>query len=503
MLVCDLVIKDAFLIDGSGASAQRAHVGVQGDRVVLIAPAAKDGVPTARETIDAQGKVLCPGFVDVHSHDDFASLFDPLLEFKALQGVTSEVVGNCGIGAAPFPGAEDWYEKLHPSRELPSYEDYEGYFQRLEDQPPSLNLAVLAGHGALRQAVAPGATRPLHLEELTALERALERALEAGVAGMSAGLIYDPGVHADRRELTRLARRLRDHAPLFTVHLRSEADELLSAVQEAVEIAQEAEVGLQLSHHKAHGRNNWGAVGQSLQLVDRARAEGLDVWLDQYPYAAGSTILRAVVDRGGLAGGPALGKLLAEDIVVASCPNERAFEGQTLAQLARTLDVAEMSVAERILELDPGTWVVVHAMAEEDVETVMRHPNTLFGSDGLPISGGRPHPRLWGTFPRILGHYCRERGVLTLERAIEKMTRLAALRFGLTDRGEVRPGSFADLVLFDSDEIAAGSSYETPTEPPRGIVGVWVNGVRVVRDGVHTGMRPGRALRHGRSQVPS
>ncbi len=500
----DLVIRSALIVDGSGEEPFRGDVCVCEGRVVKVKPFSD--VDSARGPhdsdeaqliIDADGMVLCPGFIDAHSHDDFAAFLEPRLPFKVLQGVTSEVVGNCGIGAAPFPGAEAWFEKLHPGAIIPDYQDYRGYFRRLDEVAPSVNIAVLAGHGALRHSGAPGAARRLERHELNLVSRACEEAVEAGVIGISAGLIYEPGIHASLDELSELCRIVGKSAPLFAVHLRSEADGLLDAVEEAIEISDRAEVGLQLSHHKAHGRNNWGRVRESLALVDEARARGRDVWLDQYPYAAGSTLLKAVMDRGGLDGGPALGHLEPADIVIASCPARPALEGRNLQQLSEEWAVSPQHAAQMTLRAEAGTWVVVHAMSEADVTSVMQHPATMIGSDGLPTIGGRPHPRLWGTFPRVLGVYCRERGALSLQTAVQKMTSLPARRFGLSERGEIRHGYHADLVLFRPEEIGAGASYEEPRRAPTGIVGVWVNGQRTVIDGEHTGARAGRALRRG------
>ncbi len=487
----EVVFSRVSLVDGSGEPRRTAWVGLENERIQAVS----DTPLVGREMIDGLGKILSPGFIDVHSHDDFAALFEPELPFKVLQGVTSEIVGNCGIGAAPFPGAEDWLEKLHPGADVPGYSDYTGYLLALEATRPSLNLGVLAGHGALRRAVAPEVRGPLSTKQRGQMRDELSRALESGVLGMSAGLIYEPGVHSDEEELVELCQRLAPEAPLFTVHLRSEADGLIEAVEEALRIARRAGVGLQLSHHKAHGRNNWGLVKQSLKLVEEARERGEDVWLDQYPYAAGSTIFRAVMDRGGLRGGRALGVLLPRDIFIASSPSSPSLEGKSLEELAVRWEVEPERAAERVLEESPGCWVVVHAMDEKDVQAVMMHPATLFGSDGLPTPGGRPHPRLYGTFPRILGHYCRVLGILSLEEAIAKMTSRCAARFGLRDRGIIREGAFADLVLFDEHEVDAKSTYEDPRQPPSGIFGVWVNGVRVVENGVHTKARPGRVLR--------
>ena len=280
MQVYDLVIQNASIVDGTGTPAFVGSVAIHQGRVARVSPGSEPQI-NGRETLLAQGLVLCPGFIDVHAHDDFAVLEEPEVPWKVLQGVTTVVVGNCGIGAAPFPGAEDWFEKLHPGAERPTYSDYRGYFDAIDEASPSLNVASLAGHGALRNAVAPGSRCALGPHEARKLEGEVARALDAGVCGVSAGLIYEPGVFADESELLGVLRVAKDAAPLFAVHLRSEADELLSAVSEAIRICAQAGVGLQLSHHKAHGRNNWGKVKQSLSLVEAARKSGLDVWLDQ------------------------------------------------------------------------------------------------------------------------------------------------------------------------------------------------------------------------------
>ena len=382
--VYDLVIRDAQIVDGTGSLAQKGDVAVKAGRIARRAERI-DG--DGQVEVSGAGRVLSPGFIDVHSHDDFAALQTPQLPWKAAQGVTTEIVGNCGIGVAPFPGAEDWFQKLHPGVPAPKHRDYGGYFRPLEQEPPSLTLAVLAGHGAVRRAAAPDARRPLDARETQRALRFLDEALDAGVVGLSLGLIYDPGVFASREELLLVSRRIQGRAPLLTVHLRSEADNLLLAVTEAIEVASETGVGLQLSHHKAQGRNNWGKVNESLRLIEEARASGLDVWVDQYPYTAGSTVLSAVMERGGLRGGVALGELHAEDIVIASTSADARWEGQSLAELAQLWGCDPEQAAERVLESDPGVWVVVHAMSEDDVRRVLADPHTLIGSDGLPTAG--------------------------------------------------------------------------------------------------------------------
>ena len=487
----DWVIRGALVYDGISREPTVFDVAIMSDRIVAIGP----DLPAASREVAAAGLCLAPGFVDVHSHDDFVLFLDPHLPFKALQGVTTEIVGNCGIGPAPSSGSRPWMERFHPGAVFPEFLDTFGYIAAVDEAAPALNIAVLAGHGSLREAAAPGSRGALSRVEQVKLEALYEEAVAAGVVGLSSGLIYEPGCHADEAELIALLRRGREMAPLYTTHLRNEADHLLLAVEEAIRIADAAGVGLQLSHHKAHGRNNWGRVKDSLALVDRALERGLDVALDVYPYTAGSTILSAIVE--GLGGSSRLGKLDPEDVVVATMSGHEELEGSNLADLMRRWSVSKEEAAAEVLRLDPGAWVIIHAMSEDDVETVIRHPRTLFGSDGIPTTAGRPHPRLYGTFPRVLGHYTRERGLLVLGETIRRLTSVAAARFGLVDRGAIRPGAFADLVLFDAASVLDQATYEDPRRPPPGIEAVWVNGRRVVEGGRHTGERPGRALRRG------
>ena len=279
--------------------------------------------------------------------------------------------------------------------------------------------------------------------------------------------------------------------------MRDEAAGLLDSIRETLRIGESAGVPVQVSHHKVTGHDNWGLVRDSLALLDEARAAGLDVTADQYPYTAGSTVLAAVVQNGGLRRGArgGLGPMAGSDVVIASAAACPEYEGCNLAELAERWGVDAQAAAERVLRDEPSTWVVMHSMSEDDVREVLRHPTTMIGSDGVPTDGGRPHPRLYGTFPRVLGHYARDEGVIAMEEAVHRMTGFSAAKFGLVDRGLVREGAYADLVVFDPDAIDDVSSYEDPRRHPAGIHHVFVNGRAVVRDGVHTGDRSGRALR--------
>ncbi len=494
----DVLIRGATLYDGTGAPPRDADVGVQGTRIATTrAPADA----RASLELDARGLALAPGFIDVHTHDDFALQVRPEMDFKVLGGVTAVVVGNCGLGAAPFPAASFMARAFHPDAALRPWEGYAGYLARLEAEPPSVNAGVLVGHGTLRASVLGNARRAPDARELAALRAGVQEGRDAGALGLSSGLVYEPGKFAETGELIALASELAGSGGLYATHMRDEGLGLLDSVREAIEIGRRAGVPVQISHHKASGRKAWGLVAESLQLIEAAQREGLDVHADQYPYTAGSTTLAAVVQNGafdGRAGG--MGAVPAESVVIASANARREWEGRSIAELAAELGTEARAAADRVLATSPGATVVMHTMDEADVRRVMRHPSTMIGSDGIPALPGKPHPRLWGTFARVLGRYARELALLPLEEAVHRMTGLAARKFRLIDRGIVRDGAYADLVVFDPARVIDVGTYADPNHPPAGIPHVFVNGTRVVKDGAHTGARPGRVLRRGVAQ---
>jgi N-acyl-D-amino-acid deacylase len=454
--------------------------------------------------IDTRGLALAPGFVDVHSHDDFAVFQTPGMDFKVCQGVTTDVVGNCGFGAAPMRVSQHAMalfgtEELRDM--LPDCDGYGEYLDAIDAEPPGLNVAVLVGHGTIRlDAVQddPGRRSPSDAE-LKKMVDTLGDALAAGCIGYSTGLIYEPGRYSTTDELVALARVMAAEGGIYATHMRNESARLSAAVTEAIAIGELTGVAVQISHHKASGRAAWGLVRESLTLIDEARARGSDVTADQYPYTASSTSL-AVVLQNHEDAGASLGTTDWSAVVVASAPGHPHWEGASVAQLARAFEVDADEAARRVVDAEGyAAAAVVHSMSEDDVRTVMVHPTTMIGSDGLPTSRGRPHPRLYGTFPRVLGRYVRDERVLSLEEAVHRMTGMPASKFGLAGRGVIEAGAWADLVLFDPATIDDVATYESPRQHPKGIRGVWVNGTLVVRDGVPTGERPGRALRRGRA----
>ncbi len=493
-MASQLIIRGAAVCDGTGAAPLVADVTVCGERIAAVGPAAAS--PGDRE-IDGRGLTLAPGFIDVHSHDDLAVLVTPDMDFKVMQGVTTEVVGNCGLGAAPHPVASAMFRSFHPEARLPEWRGYAGYLRRLEEEPPSLNVVALVGHGTLRYAAMGGAQRAPDGGEMRAMAAMLREGIEAGAAGLSTGLIYEPGRYATTAEIVELAGEMRGSGGLYATHMRDEAAGLLAAVEEALRVGEEAGVPVQISHHKASGKENWGRVHESLRLIEAARRRGLEVTADQYPYTSGSTVLFAILQNNalGTAGSPGgLGRLEARDVLLASVPRRPQLEGMSLQEICEQRRLSPEDAARDVLREEPGAVAVIESMDEDDVCTVMRHRTTMIGSDGVP-GGGKPHPRLYGTFPRVLGRYVRERGVLSLEAAVHRMTGFPAAKFGLVDRGVLRPGAYADLVLFDAGTIADTGTYQQPRCYPRGIRFVFVNGIAVVADGAPTGARPGRPLR--------
>ena len=484
----DLVIRDATLFDGEGSDPFRGDLAIEGDTIAAVGHVRGD----ARNTVDGAKLAVAPGFIDVHTHDDFAAVLHPDMGFKSGGGVTTCVVGNCGMGAAPWRAAALFARAMHP-QPLPQWEGYRGYFEYLQSHPPGLNIAALMGHGTIRAAAMGNEAREPSDAEMKVMKAMVLEGLEAGAVGLSSGLIYDPGRFAHTEELIELCKVMRGSCGLYATHMRNEGVDLLPSVAEAIAIGDAAGVAVQISHHKASGRAAWGLVSQSLALIEHAQARGLNVHADQYPYTAGSTILSAVYrdgklgdDRGGLSG---------DAVVIASTPSNPAWEGRSLAQIAHAMGCDAETAAAHVLKAEPGATVIIHTMCEDDVRTVMRHPSTMIGSDGLPTLQGKPHPRLYGTFARVLGHYARDEGVLPLADAVWRMTGFPARKFGFHDRGILKEGMKADLVLFDPDTIIDVGTFEDPNHAPKGIAAVYVNGQLAAQNGKATDSRAGRVLR--------
>ena len=490
----DLLFENLTVIDGTGSAGFVGAVGVEGGRIAAVWPASgsRSDVGGAGEVIDGSGLVLAPGFIDVHTHDDGAVLADPDHGCKTLQGVTSVVVGNCGISPAP---ASDHTPGLTVFGRMGDY------LGTLDEQPSAVNVAALVGHGAIRAAVMglrdDRAPQP---EELAAMLDHLSDALADGAIGLSSGLAYEPGRYAAHDELVEFNALVAEAGGIYTTHMRDEGDNLLDSIDESIAVAEATGVPLQISHLKAAGRDNWGTVVEAMARIDAARGRGVDVMADQYPYTRGSSLLEQIVSGGALDGPSAFGHCTPAEVLIAAAPEHPEWEGRTIAEIAEDAGVDGRAMADRIIDEEGRACIVVlDMMAEDDVRTVMASQAVMVGSDGVPM-GQKPHPRLHHTYPRVLGHYVRELGLLELPDAVKRMTSVPAERFGFVDRGVVREGAFADVVLFDPAEILDTGTYSDPTTVPAGIAGVWVNGRAVVRDGRVTGERPGSVVRgRGRS----
>ncbi len=480
----DLVIRNARLIDGSGGPSRVGDLAVTDDRIVAL-DGTLNGSGGARE-IDAGGKALAPGFIDPHTHDDRALLSDPLMTCKVSQGVTTVVAGNCGVSLAPL----DIGRRPPPPLDLVCPEpggffaDFGAYLGALDAAPAALNMIGQVGHASLRLGAMDRLDRAATVGEIKVMRGTLERALEAGAVGLSTGLFYRPAKAAPTEEVVELAKALTAYEAMHSTHMRDEGDHVLESLEESFLIGREARVPVVISHHKCAGRRNFGRMRETLPCIDKARA-AQPVGLDAYPYVAGSTTL----DSGRA--------MDAERIIVTWSEPHPGARGRDLDEIAAEMDLDRAQAIEALLPAGG----IFFMMDEADVRQVLAYPHTMIGSDGLPHDS-HPHPRLWGTFPRVLGHYAREVGLFSLEEAVRKMTSLTARQFGLKDRGVLREGAYADLVLFDPETVLDRATFDDPKQPAAGIEAVWVNGRMVWEGGAHTGTRPGRALRRQDLDAP-
>jgi N-acyl-D-amino-acid deacylase len=470
----DAVIFGGSVLDGSGADPVRADVGINGDRISAIGDLSE---ANAGSRIDASGRMVAPGFIDVHTHDDRAVLSSPDMPAKVSQGVTTVITGNCGVSLAPLAGRDpppplnllgnqDWF-RFATVRE---------YVDEVAAKPPALNLAMLAGHSTLRAGVMDELDRPATAAEIQRMEERLEEALCAGCIGMSTGLAYPPAIHAPTEEIVSLARRVAAHGGIYTTHMRNERDGVVDSVRETLDLGERANVPVVISHHKCSGRENWGLTRQTLPLIAAARKRQT-VNLDVYPYTASSTVLMADWVEG------------AEKVLVTWSGPHPELAGRDFAGIRNEWGC---STGEAVDRLQPA-GAIYYQMDEADLRRILAFEDAMIGSDGLPHDT-HPHPRLWGTFPRVLGHYARDEKLFSLAQAVRRMTTVPAAVFGLKGRGSIRTGGFADLVVFDAGAIIDAASFESPIRPSPGITLVMVNGHAVWRAGAPSGERPGRVL---------
>ncbi len=469
------IVRNGTVIDGAGTPGFRADVAVTDGRIDAVG--ALSAIEAEHE-IDAAGRVVAPGFIDSHTHDDRALLSSPDMAMKASQGVTTVVVGNCGISLSPLDlkarspppmdilGDHEWFR----------FPTVRSYRSQLEASPPALNVGMLIGHSTLRLGAMSDVGRAASEAEISRMREALAEGMAAGALGFSTGLVYATNAAAPTDEVVALAEVSARFGGLYVTHMRNEADAIETALDEAFEIGERAGLPLIVSHHKCAGAANFGRSTDTLARIDAARGRQ-PVGFDVYPYAAGSTVLI-----------PDLVQESARVLITWSEAKPEAA-GRDLADLAAEWGCCPRAAAEALI---PG-GAIYFMLDEDDVRRILAHPHSMIGSDGLPHDA-HPHPRLWGTFPRVLGHYARDLGLFSLETAVHKMTGLPAARFGLADRGVIRAGAHADLVVFDPDTVIDRASYDDPTVAAAGIETVMVNGRTVWQGARATGEHPGLVL---------
>lgn len=533
----DWILHGGRVLDGTGNPWVRADVGIVGDRIAAVAPSleAAEG-----QRVDVSGLVVCPGFIDTHTHSDLMVLVEPALEPKVRQGITTDLLNQDGISVAPVRREQvaSWRRYIagldgDPPIEW-TWQTFDEYLEAVAAARPGLNMASLVPQGNIRQWVIGLENRQLTQAEAKQMEALIAECMEAGAFGMSIGLIYLPCVFSSTEELIRQFRVVARYDGIMVIHMRNEADYWLEAIDETLHIAEQAGVKLLISHFKAVGKQNWHKMPIALEKLERARDRGIDVCFDQYPYTAGSTLLSAILPPWALEGGagpmlerlqsPALRDRMKRDIERGLPPEEggwdnlarcagwdgiyitsvktdenRWVEGKNLVDIAaergRGEDPADAAF-NLLLEEEGAVGMIDFVASEENIEQALSHPLQMVCTDGL-LLGSKPHPRSYGAFPRVLGTYVREKNVLTWQDAVRRMTSMPAQRLGLKDRGLLREGYIADVVVFDPETVGSPATYMEPRQFPTGIPHVMVGGQWVIRDGECTGARPGRVLRKG------
>ena len=521
----DFILRGGTVYDGLGGPGIAADVGVTGDKVTAVGDLSQE---SSGQVIDVTGLAVAPGFIDIHTHSDFSLLINRPMRSSIAQGVTTEVVGNCGtsIGLVTmsdvFAQERRWAERGGTALDWSRLSEY---LARVEDGGVACNIATLAGHGTIRKAVLGFDDRPPTASEQALMERILSEALTDGAIGLSTGLEYLPGGNARHDEIAALAAVARDAGGFYATHIRNEGDTLVESIQEALNVAEATGIPLQLSHHKSEGRANWGKPHLTLPMMAAARASGLDVLTDQYPYTAFMTGLTVIllpnwakegtIDEmlARLRDPDTRARILAEiaaepwdwnTVQIGIARNRRETQGLTLAQLGQEAGKSPAEAALDLLLDEEGFVAAVHfAMSEDDVEFILRDPHTMIGSDGVAndpaseMAEDKTHPRTYGTFPRVFAHYVRGREVLSLAESVRRMTSLPAQRLKLSDRGILKAGAKADITVFNPLTIEDCATFADPHQFPAGIHHVLVNGRLAMQNGVQTDVLSGRMLRRG------
>lgn len=475
----DLIIRNAHILDGSGEPSFGADIAIHAGTIAAIGALENQDALT---TLYAEGLVLAPGFIDVHTHDDLQVIRAPEMLPKISQGITTVIVGNCGISASPVSLNGNLPDPMNLLGIADDFEfvDFASYKAAVNKTQPSVNVAALVGHTALRNNHMDKLDRTATADEIEKMRVQLRESLQEGALGLSSGLAYASAFSATVDEVKNLAQVLNEFGAVYTTHLRTEFDEILSALDEAFETGEAAKAPVIVSHLKCAGAGNWGRSGEVLQKIEQA-ADRHPVGCDCYPYNASSSTLD-------------LQQVTSDfDIVITWSDPHPEQGGKKLAEIANEWQVSLLDAAKK---LQPA-GAVYHGMSEQDVQKILAHPLTMVGSDGLPVDP-LPHPRLWGAFPRVLGHYSRDLKLFSLPEAVRKMTRMSADRFGLDDRGRIAVGAAADLVLFDPQQVKDSATFSQPQQLAEGIHSVWVNGVLSYQNKKMTGQRAGKFLERQR-----
>lgn len=514
----DLFIENASVIDGTGNPLFKANVGIKDDKIIYIG---KEKFPS-RRTINAKEFILTPGFIDTHSHSDFTILANPTAEGKITQGITTEINGNCGVSASPILG--EVVERRLPeikSLGLPLWNTLDEYIDLLKKAKPAINFATLCGHGNIRGAVLGYKNLKAEKKHIRQMKEFLKKELSHGVKGLSTGLIYPPGIFADTEEIIELAKTLRKFKAIYTTHLRSEGQNLLSAIEEAILIGKKAKIPIHISHLKTSGKENWWKIDSILKLLEDAQKNGIKITGDRYPYTASATDLDAflpswiiegsrqeIIERLKsnsvrkkiktylkMRGKEFLDSLLISDV---SFEKDKQIEGKRLGELTSLEDAAHF-ICDILIRSNLQVGVIYFGMSEENLEKILSQPYVMIGTDSSARSfadttRGKPHPRGFGSFPRFLRRYVLTRQILSLEEAVKKITYLPAQTFRIEKRGLIKEGYFADIVIFDPNEIEDRATFDNPFQVSKGIKYVIVNGKISVLDGSLTGIRNGSIL---------
>ena len=528
----DLLIKNAKIVDGTRSPWYMADLAVKDGKIALIGRALN---VSAAGTVDAEGKILAPGFIDIHSHSDFSILGHKLSESRILQGITTELGGDCGLSPMPVNPEKAELLKQYVSFLCNDVDfdwtDAKGFLDKVEANGTSVNFATMAGHGSIRLAVMGFSEKDPTPDELEQMRKLTSECMKQGCYGLSTGLIYSPGCFSKSGEIIELAKVVASYGGFYESHMRDEGDNILDSVEDTIEVGEKAGLPAQIVHHKVRGRKNWKYKSHAtVARVARAREQGIDVTVDQYPYCASATTLTSSLPVWTLEGG-GIGAMLTRlkdpetrkkikfemrqhaerdqtqwsDVFISSVPGEKNawVKGKNIEEIARKLSKDPIdAIIDLLIEEKGNVSEIAFGMCEEDVMYIMKQPFVMTGSDGsgIPLNTKDvPHPRNFGAFPRVISEYCRDRQLFSLETAINKMTGMPAARIGLTDRGVIKAGMWADLVLFDFDKIKDTPSYTKPAVACEGILRVYVNGVLTAKDGVHTGAAAGKVLRKSRT----